>query len=189
MVELLKVLLITGGAALIGFLAAGPIGAALAAIVAYLSAATATIDKAADEWLNHRLICLAKDNPKCGVGIVSYNPFRSDLGAFDNDQYFDVILMPHPTTLAYSDEIKASALVPANRYNSDGTVVNDPPDKFADKVTAHPKNDILTDGFQGQEFLLPRDDLKKELGYAPPDDHARSALHCEAEGDFWVKMR
>ncbi len=183
--ELLKVLVITGLAAGIGFLAGGPVGAALAAIVAYLSSATATIDKAADQWLNHRLICLAKDNPKCAVGIVSYNPFRSDLGAFDNDEYFDVILMPHPTTEAYSDEIKKTALVPANRYNADGSVVSD----FAAKVAAHVENDILNDGFQGHEFLFPRDDLKNDLGYAPPDDHARSALHCEAEGDFWVKMR
>ena len=29
--------------------------------------------------------------------------------------------------------------------------------------------------FQGHEFLFPRADLKNDLGYAPPDDHARSA--------------
>ncbi|MBZ9978723.1 hypothetical protein [Mesorhizobium sp. BR-1-1-10] len=182
--QALQIIVITGLAAAFGLLL-GPVGAALAAAIAFLASATATIDKAAGEWLNHRLVCLDKDNPKCAVGIVSYNPFRSDLGAFDNDQYFDVILMPHPTTEILNAETNEAALAAANRYNADGTVAAE----FAASVAAHPANDILNDGFQGHELLLPRDDLKTDLGYAPADDHARWGLHCEAEGDFWIKMR
>ncbi|PYJ39912.1 MAG: hypothetical protein DME81_02570, partial [Verrucomicrobia bacterium] len=81
------------------------------------------IRQAANQWLNHRLICLNKDNPQCAVGIVSYNPTRSDLGVFDNDQYFDVVLMPHPTEEIFTDfdpdiqKVNPTALVPANRYD------------------------------------------------------------------------
>lgn len=183
--QLLKMLVITGVSAGVGFLLGGPVGAIVAAVVAYFGSVTAAIDKAADEWLNHRLICLDADNPKCAVGIVAYNPFVDDLGAFDNDQFFDVVLMPHPTADVYNDEIKAMGLSPANRYNDNGTIVS----PYDNKVGARPENDILGDNFQGQTLLKPRPDLETDLGYAKLSYHARSSLHCEAEGDFWVKMK
>lgn len=188
--QILLALVIGGVFALVGLLA-GPVGAIIGGILGSIVGFTNLIDNAADEWLNHRLICLNKDNPQCAVGIVSYDPTRSDLGAFDNDQYFDVILMPHPTVeiaTDFDEDIKKSnptALVPKNRYKADGTVVDD----FALNVSKHPANDILTDRFQGQDLLSTRSDIAADLGYAPPSSHERSALHCEAEGDFWVRIR
>jgi len=188
--QLLSALAIIGIFTVAGLLA-GPIGAIFGAFIGSVFGFTGLIESAADEWLKHRLICLNKDNPQCAVGIVSYDPTRSDLGTFDNDQYFDVILMPHPTVeiaTDFAEDIKKSnptALVPKNRYKADGTVVDD----FALNVSKHPANDILTDSFQGQDLLSTRSDIATDLGYAPPNSHERSALHCEAEGDFWVRMK
>jgi len=192
--QILLALGIAGVHTLVGLIAAGPPGAIIGGIFGSLVGFTNLIDNAAGQWLEHRLICLNKDNPQCAVGIVSYDPTRSDLGAFDNDQYFDVVLMPHPTvndTNVEADfdeaiaKVNKTALVPANRYQADGTVV----EAFAMDVSNHPANDILTDGFQGQAFLSKRSDIDANLGYAPPSNHERSALHCEAEGDFWIRIR
>ena len=189
---------ITGTFALVGLLG-GPAGAIVAGLIGSVVGWTNLIDNAAKQWLDHRLICLRKDNPPCAVGIVSYNPTRSDLGAFDNDEYFDVVLMPHPAVIdnnvaadfdEYVAKVNPTALVPANRYKADpkpGDTIRD--STYAAYVKAHPANDIYTDGFQGQDLLSPRDDLEKDLGYAPLDSHERNALHCEAEGDFWVRVR
>jgi hypothetical protein len=172
----------------------GPIGAVIGGILGSLAGFTNLIANAADEWLNHRLICLNKDNPQCAVGIVSYDPTRSDLGAFDNDQYFDVILMPHPAVIDANVEadfdpviakVNKTALALGNRYKADGAVVDD----FAQNVSEHPANDILNDDFQGQDCLSTRSDIAVDLGYALPSSHERSALHCEAEGDFWVRIK
>jgi hypothetical protein len=188
--QLLLALGIAGVFTLVGLIA-GPLGAIIGGVLGSLVGFTNLIDNAAAQWLEHRLICLNKDNPQCAVGVVSYDPSRSDLGAFDNDQYFDVVLMPHPTVVVgvdFDEDIKktnATALVPANRYNADGTVV----EGFAPHVSNHPGNNILTDGFQGQARLSTRSDIAADLGYAPPSSHERSALHCEAEGDFWTRIR
>ncbi len=188
--QVLLALTITGGFTLVGLLA-GPLGAIIFGIMGSLIGFTNLISTAADQWLNHRLICLGGGDPQCAVGIVSYDPTRSDLGVFDNDQYFDVVLMPHPVVSISADfdpVIQASsgtALVPKNRYNADGSVVKD----FAGHVADHPDNNILTDGFQGETWLSTRADIAAELGYATPDSHERSALHCEAEGDFWLRMQ
>ncbi|HEY6045701.1 MAG TPA: hypothetical protein VIU65_03805, partial [Pyrinomonadaceae bacterium] len=96
--QVLIALGITGTFALVGLLG-GPAGAIIAGLIGSVVGWTNLIDNAAKQWLDHRLICLSKDNPKCAVGIVSYNPTRSDLGAFDNDEYFDVVLMPHPAVV------------------------------------------------------------------------------------------
>jgi hypothetical protein len=186
--QLLLALFATGTFALAGLIG-GPIGVLIGAIFGSVIGFTALLQNAADSWLNRRLICLSKDHPKCAVGIVSYNPSRSDLGVFDNDQYFDVVLMPHPTELVDSDDpdIRKSNpkwLMPANRYNADGTVVAG----FSEHVRNHPANDILNDSFQAWEFLAAQDYLKP-LGYEPPNKHERVALHCEAEGDFWVRIK
>lgn len=184
--------LVIGGTFALAGLIAGPFGAIIGGALGTVVGLTNLISNAADQWLNHRLICLNKGNPECAVGVASYNPTRSELGVFDNDQYFDVVLMPHPTvsidaSLFEDDAIKKSsgtALVPKNRYGPDGKVVPD----FAQHVADHPANDILTDHFQGETFLSTRADIATDLGYAPPNSHERNALHCEAEGDFWVRM-
>src|SRR5439155_24014712 len=100
--QVLAALAIAGIFAIIGLLA-GPVGALMLGTLGTIIGLTNMIDAAAKEWLYHRLICLNKDNPQCAVGIVSYNPTRSDLGAFDNDQFFDVVLMPHPTVSVAAD--------------------------------------------------------------------------------------
>lgn len=173
----------------------GPIGAVIGGILGSLSGFTNLIANAADEWLNHRLICLNKDSQQCAVGIVSYDPTRSDLGAFDNDQYFDVILMPHPAVIDTNVEadfdadiakVNKTALVPGNRYKADGKISDS---YFALNVSKHPANDILTDDFQGHQWLSTQSDIADDLGYAPLNSHERSALHCEAEGDFWARMK
>ncbi len=187
--QLLKLLVVTGVAAGLGFvLAGGPFGAIVAGAAAYLSSLTDTIEHAADEWLHHRLICLAQGNPKCAVGIVSYDPFRGDLGAFDNDQYIDVVLMPHPVkpaSLEIEDGKYIPALLPGNRFGKDGKIV--PP--FDQFVSDHPENVLPDDGFQASELLAPDPQLEADLGYVGLWSHERTALHCEAEGDFWVKMK
>jgi hypothetical protein len=89
-------------------------------------------------------------------------PATSDLGEFDNDEFFDLALMP------YAPE----------------------------RVRDLPAVTIFDDGFQGQELLRPHDDLLSQLGYYEAEDvrtHDRSKvakkwMHCEAEGDFWVRM-
>jgi len=192
--QILIALAITGIGALIGLLA-GPIGAIVGGLGGSIVGFTNLLDQAADQWLNHRLICLSKGDPKCAVGVVSFDPTRSDLGTFDNDQYFDVVLMPHPAELMvgldeemFDPDITKkvhNALVPANRYKAEGQVV----DSFAANVAKHPKNDIWTDHFQGEWFLSTRKDIKDDLGYASAKTHERNMLHCEAEGDFWVRIK
>jgi uncharacterized protein YidB (DUF937 family) len=192
--QILIALAITGIGALIGLLA-GPIGALIGTLGGSIVGFTNLLNQAADEWLNHRLICLDKDNPKCAVGIVSFDPTRSDLGTFDNDQYFDVVLMPHPAELMIGLDEKIfdpditsqidNALVPANRYDANGKVV----DSFAKHIADHPDNKIWSDGFQGQRLLSARLDINDDLGYASPKTHERNMLHCEAEGDFWVRIK
>jgi hypothetical protein len=195
--QFLIALAFTGIGALIGLLA-GPIGALIGALGGSIVGFTNLLNQAADEWLNHRLICLDKDNPKCAVGIVSFDPTRSELGTFDNDQYFDVALMPHPVEFMmgldkemFDPDITSqndNALVPKNRYtvdkNGNAVVV----DGFAKHVADHPANKIWSDGLQGQILVAARTDIL-DLSYASPKTHERNMLHCEAEGDFWVKIK
>jgi len=148
----------------VGFLVGGPIGAIVGLLVGAFSVGfTATamaITEGANLWLYHRLVCLG--GRKCAVGSIMDPPAISDLGEFDNDEFFDLALMP------YAPE----------------------------RVKDIPADTIFDDGFQGG-LLRPRADLLSELGYFEAEDaprtHDRSKvakkwLHCEAEGDFWVRM-
>lgn len=124
-------------------------------------------------------------NKKCAVGIVSASPAKGELGEFDNDEFFDLILMPHRPEDDYVQASKNYKAAPPKP----GIVAKDE----QGHVDAHPDNDLYLDGFQGQEFLRPRDDLDADLGYnteqlAPNEFHTASRLHCEAEGDFWVRI-
>lgn len=167
-------------AAMVAFaLGAWVIGAVVFA-VGFAIAVTAV----ANEWLNHRLVCLTPGEV-CAVGVVVDEngeergaPALGSLGEFDNDQFFDLRLMPHRQADEYT---KASAgwpekpLVKVNRTHDDATKL-------------WPPNDIYSDGLQGSELVAPR-----ILGTAPkidlPFDTTRCRLHCEAEGNFWPAMK
>jgi hypothetical protein len=154
-------------AGIIAALVATPlVGVAIGAAIAYLN----TIVAVANEWLNHRLVCLG--GVRCAIGVVGENPHNSGLGAFDNDEFFDIRLMPHR---------------PLDEYDGPNTGFNQSPPlpgktiDPAHKTEANPANDVYLDGFQGQALLHPSLDL--------PYDTSHWKIHCEAEGDFWVRMR
>src|SRR5947199_3154373 len=85
-IQLLTVLVTTGVFAASGAIG-GPIGAIIGGVVGSLAGFTNMIRQAANQWLNHRLICLNKHNPQCALAIVSYNPTRTNLGATHNATY------------------------------------------------------------------------------------------------------
>jgi hypothetical protein len=182
-----------GSATIIGLIVAGPIGAIVGAIVGFVVGITTGVATAlhhvSDQWRFHRLICLG-EKPKCAVGTVSEGPKRSDLGAFDNDEYFDVILMPHRVednyvSLTYPG---VNASPPLHGSLAAGQ------DAF---VAKHPRNEIYEDRFQGERLLRQDPALALPapgLGYNdqtkdPNELHTASMLHCEAEGDFWVRVK
>ncbi|MFD4247357.1 hypothetical protein ACFWP3_38100 [Streptomyces sp. NPDC058525] len=205
-VHLILALTIWGSFTLIGTIG-GPIGTIIGAIVGYFVGITTGVATALKhvsyQWRFHRLICLARE-PKCAVGTVIHGPKYSawghaiisetPFGDFDNDEYFDVRLMPH-------------------REKDDYTSLHEPPEPASDpdsvpplygstaadaEIFANPRNEIYLDGFQGQELLQPKPQLADPnpdlgIGYnnpgkEPKEFHTASALHCEAEGDFWVRM-
>jgi hypothetical protein len=129
------------------------------------------------------------------------------LGAFDNDQFFDIRLMPH----RHGDEYKAPNggffAPPGNPAEPVGTppwTTNAPPlagPSDDGKTESTKLNDIFLDGFQGSVLLRP---LIHDLPYTPVglDDVplndntlpssaklTRCTLHCEAEGNFWQAMK
>ena len=154
----------------------GPIGAILGALIGVFVGLTAgtwnALSRAAEQWRFHRLVCLS--GVQCAVGRVIRPEERGDLGQFDNDQFFDMFLMPYPPKeeLRYttpSENFKASPPQPG---------IVDP--SMQAKLDAHPRNDVFIDEFQGQALMRPSVDL--------PYDTRRNWLHCEAEGDFWVRI-
>jgi len=154
-------------AALIGFISGGLAGIFFGAVMTGIGYA-ATITTVANEWLYHRLICLTPDlQPKCAVGVVTTDQKTGELGDFDNDEFFDVRLMPHRPNDDYAD-------------GKPGTYI----DENDQKTKEHPANDIPNDGFQGSELIKPNPGLS-DLSYKLD----RTKLHCEAEGNFWVKMK
>jgi hypothetical protein len=170
----------------------------IAAILAFLAGANVigfiiiaiqyavTITAIANEWLFHRLCCVSGD--QCAVGTVEAPPKISPLlGSFDNDQFFDIRLMPHRHLDEYKGPNTAFKLSKAGP-SLDGL------------TETHPKNDILLDGFQGTDLLKPfftdlpydptEDAVVDDFGDVPPHTKVmRSTLHCEAEGNFWAEMK
>lgn len=121
----------------------------------------------ANEWLFHRLACVS--GVRCAVGRVAADPHGNDLGDFDNDEMFDVMLMPH----RLNDDYRAQS----NNY------LSGLPGLSLDGLTElTPANDIYLDGFQGEALMK---QAIMDLGYKTD----RAKLHCEAEGNFWVKMK
>jgi hypothetical protein len=126
----------------------------------------AAILTVADLWLFRRLVCLT--GVKCAVGTVNQDPHHGGLGNFDNDEFFNLILMPHRK----DDRIG-------------------PPGAGVDFVTAEqdaqPANYIHQDGLTGEELLISVAQ-SGDLPYDLTKEEART-LHCEAEGAFWVRMK
>jgi hypothetical protein len=123
---------------------------------------------AADQWLFNRLACVDKENdPHCAIGTVTTRPEIGDLGVFDNDEYFDIRLMPHPA-LPHRDKPPPGV----SQATFDQQVVAE--------RQAYAKM-VYADGFQGG-LLEPKLDLPYMI-------EKNCYLHCEAEGSFWQAMK
>jgi hypothetical protein len=166
---------LTGLAA--GLLVGGPIGAIVGLFVGIVSGVTVglatALTEASQQWRFHRLVCLT--GTKCAIGTVRKDPEIGDLGQFDNDEFFDLTLMPH-----HSSDLFTYAKPSDNYKTGDPGIVDESVQKQLDD---HPKNDVYTDpdGCQGSELMRP---IIPDLPY----DTTHSRLHIEAEGDFWVRM-
>jgi hypothetical protein len=191
-VHVIQALVLTGAGAVIG-LAFGGVGVIVGVIVGFIvgvtTAVATAIHSVADQWLKHRLICLG-DKPKCAVGTVTEGPKYGDLGDFDNDEFFDVILMPHRIEDNYVELFD-----PASPQTESPFYGNVAP-SHAGNIHDHPNNEIYVDGLQGEALLKPSPALlsPRNVGYNneqknPEELHTASMLHCEAEGDFWVRMK
>ena len=136
-------------AAILGFLSGNPLAAFVAIGVQY----AVTITAIANEWLTHRLVCVSGD--QCAVGTVDLIPTISTiLGAFDNDQFFDVRLMPH----RYLDLYRGPNCNYATLGSASGWVLQTPPQagpSLDGKTETIPENDVFLDGFQGSALLQP----------------------------------
>lgn len=188
------VLSLTTGGLIIGSIF-GPIGAVIGALVGFFGGTAAAVSTAlsnvAEKWLNHRLVCLA-DEPQCAVGTVTEGPKYNELGKFDNDHFFDVMLMPHRLEDNYVTLVNPTS--PKTERPRFGTVS---PPQHAENIKKYPSNEIYEDKFQGEWFLRPNARFlppASDLGYNdhvkdPKEMHTASMLHCEAEGDFWVRMK
>src|SRR4030095_7639954 len=184
-----------GSFVITGLIIAGPIGAIVGTIIGFVVGITTgvatLISEASDMWRFHRLICLG-ENPQCAVGTVTEGPKHSDLGALDNDEFFDLVLMPHRKEDNYVtlNDPPTSQNATSPLY---GTVARGEMQNIRDP----PRNEIYADAFQGEQFLLPKAVFlppNPDLGYNnqnkdPNELHTLSMLHCEAEGDFWVRMK
>jgi hypothetical protein len=156
--------------------AAGP--GALAALISWAAGAwvvggfmmalafVSAIRTAANLWLYQRLVCLT--GVQCAVGKVREDPNRQGLGAFDNDEFFDVVLMPHRTEDLPGPKGSGADLSTTEQDN-------------------HPENYVHEDGLQGQKYLAAVP-ASGDLPYDRTKIEARS-LHCEAEGAFWATMK
>jgi len=131
-----------------------------------------TIRAIAKEWLYHRLVCISGD--QCAVGTICMPPTEGSLlKSFDNDQYFNMRLMPHRYMDNYrgpNGSIPASLptpylgyfLPPANSNDPVGTPtwsLNLPAPEAGPsldgKTELAPENDVFLDNFQGSQLIQP----------------------------------
>ncbi|HKV91641.1 MAG TPA: hypothetical protein VJW20_03725 [Candidatus Angelobacter sp.] len=201
---------------LVAFAAGASIPGLLAALASFLTGNfvlgfvfiaiqyAATIIAIANEWLFHRLVCVSGD--QCAIGTVESLPTITPLlGAFDNDQFFDIRLMPHrhqdlykaPNAAFFNPSVNPPGTVPWSRALP---LVPGAGPSLDGKTESTPQNDIFLDNFQGSLLLQP---MIVDLPYTPvsisdttitdglPDatTMTRSSLHCEAEGNFWQAMK
>ena len=158
----------------------------------------ATIAAIAKEWLEHRLVCVSGN--QCAVGAIDKPPARNTLlGAFDNDQFFDIRLMPHRYLDAYraadANDPTATPKI-AGFFASPPATAGDPtvnPTKTwnenptpgagpsLDGMTElFPANDIFLDNFQGTTLLKP---AFSDLPYKPADWTEETALKAPTTGE------
>jgi hypothetical protein len=201
---------------LLAFVAGASAPGIVIAVLAFLSGMTfigfvtiavqyaATIIAVANQWLFHRLVCVSGD--QCAVGTVEPLEKASTLGEFDNDDYFDMRLMPHRHVDEY-DAPNTGFFAPAPAGLPLGTApwtTNAPPTPghtLAGATAATKFNDIFLDNFQGKTLVAPSimDLPYKPVGVnevplfgfkgSPDTKVTRCTLHCEAEGNFWQAMK
>jgi hypothetical protein len=100
-----------------GLAVGGPIGAVVGLVVGIFSGVTVglanALTEAAKRWRYHRLVCLT--GVQCAIGTVVSDQDRGDLGDFDNDQFFNMRLMPHPdgtpNAKVFADKFQGEALM------------------------------------------------------------------------------
>jgi hypothetical protein len=81
---------------ILAIIGVGLLGSPLTAFVGIGVATAQAIVAVADAWLYHRLVCIRpEEGPQCAVGIVTGEPEIGALGEFDNDEFFDIRLLPH----------------------------------------------------------------------------------------------
>jgi len=166
--DLVGTVLAVGGIPLLGAILSYAFGFFIVGGVFMAVGYAGTIAEVARQWLNHRLVCIG-DKPKCAVGVVLGTPETGGFGEFDNDEFFDLRLMPHRPNDHYMD-------IGNTAYQTGG-----PGPSMDGKTELRKENDVYLDKFQGEEFMKPFfDDL--------PYDLTRTHLHVEAEGNFWQAM-
>ncbi len=126
-----------------------------------------TITAIANEWLTHRLVCVSGN--ECAVGTVDLTPTISPiLGAFDNDQFFDLRLMPHRyldlyrgPNCNYATLGSAPALIagpPGTGPAMFGWKMHIPPragPSLEGRTDTVPATDVFLDNFQESALLQP----------------------------------
>jgi hypothetical protein len=122
-----------------------------------------TIRAIAEKWLYHRLVCISGD--QCAVGTIDMPPTISPLlGEFDNDQFFDIRLMPHRRQDAYRGPNcnyatlgATPALIQAPSIMGWELQTTPTAGPSLDGLTEskHPANDVFLDKFQGSALLQP----------------------------------
>ncbi len=165
--DLVATILAVGGIPLLGAILSYAFGFFVVGAVFMAVGYAGTIAHVAKQWLFHRLICIG-DNPKCAVGVVEGTPEIGGFGEFDNDQFFDLRLMPHRPNDDY-------------RANNNAYKTGSAGPSLDGKTELQKENDVYLDGFQGQDLMRP---VFTDLGYKLD----RAKLHVEAEGNFWQAM-
>jgi len=172
-------------AAIVAFL----LGANLIGFIAIAIQYAVTITAIANQWLYHRLVCLGGN--VCAVGAIDKPPETDTLlGAFDNDNFFDMRLMPHRYDDAYrtanAQDVSATPVVLgffADVSNA-GVPTGSPPSwklsipprtgpSLDGNTEIFPENDIFLDKFQGTKLLRP---TITDLPYTPVDWKTETAL-------------
>lgn len=163
----------------VGLLVGGPVGAVVGLLVGVFSGVyvgmAMAISDVSNKWLNHRLVCLGGD--VCAVGTVLKSPEDGGLGNFDNDEYFELVPMPYPTGAGWLYTERGDW-----EHAKVGRVTGPGEQSL---LESHPANDLQLGNPQGVALMRSVLGVTKALGYSKTEE---LYVHCEAEGDFWVRM-